>query len=100
MQIFSLQKTEKTLKYSTQSSFISRYLNLQGPELCYYSFFLRFWFRKQLQFIISEFQIKKQILISDLTITNISATVMEVTHTGIKTKFDLWAARDQFAFEN
>lgn len=32
--------------------------------------------------------------------TPFPATVMEVTHTGIKTKFDLWAVRDQPAFEN
>lgn len=32
--------------------------------------------------------------------TQLPATVMEVTHTGIKTKFDLWAVRDQPAFEN
>lgn len=32
--------------------------------------------------------------------TPFPATVVEVTHTGIKTKFDLWAVRDQPAFEN
>lgn len=66
MQTFFLQKIEKTFKYSTQSNFLSRYLNLQGIELCYDSLF---WFRKQVQFITSKFQIKTQILISDLNTT-------------------------------